>query len=79
MPVSVRLDKETEELLDKVRHYLGREDERRELARAAHERVMREHTFAVRMEQMVGIVRGFLAGCRSGKCEGGEACQATCP
>ncbi len=68
-----------EELLDKVRHYLGREDERRELARAAHERVMREHTFAVRMEQMVGIVRGFLAGCRSGKCEGGEACQATCP
>ncbi len=71
--------RDREELLDKVRHYLCCENERRDLARAARERVMREHTFPVRMEQMVGIVRAFLAGRRSYNCEGRGVCEAASP
>lgn len=68
-----------EELLEKVRYYLDSEEERRDLAGAAHERVMREHTFPVRMEQMIRIVRAFLAGLQSHRCEGRGVCEAASP
>jgi len=53
-----------DELLEKVHEYLGSERKREETAWALHERVMREHTFQVRMEQMLQIVKPFLAGKR---------------
>ncbi len=41
------------ELLDKIEKYLRSEKERREISQAAYKRVMQEHTFPIRMEQMV--------------------------
>lgn len=52
--------RDREELLEKTRYYLLSDKERRDLAGAAHERVMRDHTFRVRMEQMVGMVKRSL-------------------
>jgi len=39
-----------------VNHYLGREDERREIAGAGQRRTLREHTYAKRMGELVSIL-----------------------
>jgi spore maturation protein CgeB len=41
-----------EEMLDKIRYYLAHESERRQIAEAAHRRVLREHTWAHRIVRM---------------------------
>lgn len=50
-----------EELLDKVEKYLRSEKERKEISQAAYKRVMQEHTFPIRMEQMLEKIKNFLA------------------
>ncbi len=52
--------KDREELLEKVEVYLHSHNKRLEISQALHEKVMKEHTFQVRMEQMLEKVRGFL-------------------
>ena len=45
------------DLLDKIGYYLKHENERKEIARRAHDKVAREHTFDVRAGQIIDIVR----------------------
>ena len=45
-----------EELREKIKFYLEHEDERKIIARKAHERVLREHTYEIRMEEMLCFV-----------------------
>lgn len=44
-----------EELLDKTAYYLQHEDQRREIAHTALEKVQREHSYHVRMEQLLAL------------------------
>jgi hypothetical protein len=44
------------EILDKVRYYLDHESERRRIAEAGREKVLREHTYDCRAEQLLRIV-----------------------
>lgn len=41
-----------DDLVEKVRHYLAEEDERRSIAEAGYERTLREHTYRLRFEQI---------------------------
>lgn len=43
-----------EELVEKIRRYLGDEDARARIARAGHERVLGEHTYAHRFHEVFG-------------------------
>jgi spore maturation protein CgeB len=45
-----------EEMLDKIRFYLAHDEERRRTAAAARERVLRDHTWANRVRQMVRLM-----------------------
>lgn len=47
-----------DEMIDKIRYYLPRESERRQIARAGQARVLREYTYQKRLEQMFRIVKG---------------------
>lgn len=49
-----------EELVEKVRYYLGAEDARRRVARAGQERTLREHTYRERMAELVEILSRHL-------------------
>ncbi|RMF77340.1 MAG: hypothetical protein D6737_17960 [Chloroflexi bacterium] len=49
-----------EEALDCYRYLLTHDDERRKVGAAARERVLKEHTFRHRAQQLVDIVRGYL-------------------
>jgi len=49
-----------DELVERVRHYLAHEDERRAIARAGQERTLREHTYGVRMRELVSILEARL-------------------
>ncbi|MHC4251833.1 MAG: CgeB family protein [Planctomycetota bacterium] len=42
----------TDDLIDKVRHYLTHEDERAAIAKAGHERTLREHTYVHRFRDI---------------------------
>lgn len=46
-----------DEMIEKIRYYLPREAERRMIAQAGRERVLREHTYQKRLERMFQIVR----------------------
>lgn len=48
--------KNREDLRDKIRYYLDRPREREEMARRARERVLREHTYEHRMEEMLNYI-----------------------
>lgn len=45
-----------EEMLDKIGYYLPREDERRKIAGAGRDRVLREHTYEVRLREMISVL-----------------------
>jgi len=49
-----------EEAVDRYRYLLAHEDERLAVGRAARERVLKEHTFRHRAQQLVEIVRRYL-------------------
>ncbi len=45
------------DLMDKIDYYLKHDDERKAIAANAHDKVVREHTFDVRIGQIIDIVR----------------------
>ncbi len=46
-----------EDLIDKIGYYLKNDDERKEIAFNAHEKISKEHTFDVRVEQIIEMVK----------------------
>jgi spore maturation protein CgeB len=48
------------ELKELVKYYLDHPRERREAAKRARKRVLRDHTYRIRMEQMLDIARGLF-------------------
>jgi spore maturation protein CgeB len=50
-----------EEMLDKIRYYLAHESERRQIAEAARKRVLREHTWAHRVANMIHHLEALCA------------------
>jgi spore maturation protein CgeB len=52
--------REDEELKDLIRYYLHHPDERREIAKRARERVLKEHTFLHRMKKLIGIMEDSI-------------------
>jgi spore maturation protein CgeB len=51
----------SDECLEIVRHYLDHEDERRAIAEAGQRRTLREHTYAVRMQELAELLTTRLA------------------
>ena len=49
-----------DELCEKIRYFSSRPDERREIAARARERVLKEHTYARRMQQLLDFARQRL-------------------
>lgn len=47
-----------EEMLDKAGYYLAHDEEREKIRRSALEKMTREHTFEIRVGQMLQIVNG---------------------
>lgn len=52
--------RDEDELVDAVEHYLAHEDERAAIAAAGQQRTLRDHTYAVRMEELVEILDSYL-------------------
>jgi spore maturation protein CgeB len=50
-----------EEMLDKIRYYLAHESERRQIAEAARQRVLREHTWSQRIARMTQHLESLCA------------------
>ena len=50
-----------DDLVEKARHYLAQEDERRTIAAAGQARTLREHTYELRMQELAEILRSHLA------------------
>lgn len=48
------------ELVEAVEHYLAHEDERAAVAGAGQRRTLREHTYAVRMRELAGILDAYV-------------------
>jgi hypothetical protein len=46
-----------EECLDRIRHFLAQEDQRKEIARAGQARTLRDHTFEYRMAELIEIIQ----------------------
>ena len=49
-----------EEAVDRYRYLLAHESERLAVGRAARERVLKEHTFRHRAQQLVGIINQYI-------------------
>lgn len=47
-----------QDLMDKIEYYLTHEDERKEIARNGHDRIMDGHTYEQRLEEIISIVTG---------------------
>lgn len=52
--------RDEDELVEAVEHYLAREDERAAVAAAGQRRTLREHTYAVRMRELVEILGAYV-------------------
>ena len=50
---------DVDELVEKARHYLAHEDERRAIAAAGQSRTLRDHTYEVRMRELAEILRRY--------------------
>jgi spore maturation protein CgeB len=51
---------DVDELVDKARHYLAHEDERRAVAAAGQSRTLRDHTYDVRMRELAEILGRYV-------------------
>lgn len=51
-----------DEMVEKIRYYLDHEAERKKIAEAGKERVLRDHTYEVRVRQMFEIIEAELNG-----------------
>ena len=49
-----------EELLEKVVYYLSHEEERKKIAKAGQARTLKDHTYEVRMKELVNIINKYL-------------------
>jgi spore maturation protein CgeB len=49
-----------EECVEVIKHYLEHVDEGEAIARAGHERTLREHTYYRRMQELIVILRKYL-------------------
>ncbi|MDP2157752.1 MAG: glycosyltransferase [Nitrospirota bacterium] len=49
-----------DEMIDKIKFYLGREDERKRIAEAGQARVLRDHVYEVRTRQMLALIAAAL-------------------
>jgi spore maturation protein CgeB len=47
---------DVDDLVEKARHYLAHEDERRTIAAAGQARTLRDHTYEVRMRELAEIL-----------------------
>ena len=45
------------DILDKIEYYLSHEDERKAIAKNGHDKVKKEHTFDVRVKQIIELVK----------------------
>lgn len=45
-----------DEMLEKVNYFLNREDDRKQIAKAGKTRILREHTYSIRIRQMIEII-----------------------
>jgi hypothetical protein len=54
------------ELVERVRHYLAHDDERRAIAAAGQERTLRDHTYRERIAELAPVLQDALAGRRAG-------------
>ena len=52
--------RDADELVERVRHYLANEDERRAVAAAGQARTLRDHTYAVRMAELAPMLEARL-------------------
>ena len=50
-----------DELVEKARWYLGREDERATIAAAGQARTLRDHSYGARVRELAAILEGYLA------------------
>ncbi len=50
----------TEECIEQIEYYLEHEDERKAVVQAGQARTLREHTYAVRMRELIDIVGRYL-------------------
>jgi spore maturation protein CgeB len=48
------------EMLDRIKYYLGHDELRMKIAMAGQERVLKDHTYEVRIRQMLGIIENVL-------------------
>jgi spore maturation protein CgeB len=51
---------DTDDLVEKVRYYLGHEEERASIARAGQERTLRDHTYSQRMQDLEEIFEAYM-------------------
>lgn len=49
-----------EELLEKIKYYLTHEEERKSMAKAGQQRTLKDHTYKVRMKELVPILEKYL-------------------
>lgn len=56
-----------QDCIEKVRYYLAHEDEREAIALAGKERTLREHTYAQRMEELLGMLHAHLESLNAGR------------
>ncbi len=47
-----------EEMIDKIKFYLPKEDLRKKIAEAGQKRVLKEHTYEIRIKEMIAIIKG---------------------
>ena len=50
-----------DDLVEKIRHFLEHEDERRRIAAAGQRRTLTEHTYGHRIRQLAGMLESRLA------------------
>lgn len=52
--------RDEDEVVDKIRYYLGQDELRKKIANAGRERVLRDHTYEVRTRQMMEMIQQFM-------------------